>query len=164
MGLFGHGGGLSKLGHGIEHTVKKTGSVAHDVWTHGGREVLLGAGIVAGTIFTGGALAGAIAGTGAIAGGTAAMTAGAISGSLLAGGYAGYSSASEHHEAAKLAEQQAEEQRVIDAENAKAYAARRANLLSLRKQVGAVNVGAKSTVFSGGSTETKTTGTGVVLG
>lgn len=158
MGMFGHGGGFSKVWHKTEHATSKTGQISKDIWTHGGREGLLTAGVIAGTVFTGGALAGGLAG------GTAALTGTAITGSLLAGGYMGYSSADAHHEAQKLAKQAVQEQIEIDKENAKADAQRRANLLSLRKQVGAVNVGAKSTVFSGGSETDKNTATGIVLG
>lgn len=154
----------TKVREGAKKTVKKTGQFFEDVWTHGGRETLLTAGVIAGTVFTGGALAGAIAGTGAVAGGTAAMTGTAMTASLLGGAYSGYSSASGHHEEQKLAKQQAAQQREIDAENARADAQRRANLLSLRKQVGAVNVGVKSAVFSGGGEKDKNTATGVVLG
>lgn len=65
-------------------------------------------------------------------------------------------------EAARIA---AAEQAEIDKANALAEQQRRANLLSLRKQVGAVNIGSKSTVFSGGSTtDNKNTATGIVLG
>ena len=172
------------LGHELKKVGKKTASVANDIWTHGGREFVTTAGIVAGAILTGGAVAG-MAGVGGAAGaasaaaGTTALgsvTAGsalaggaatlgtATTAGLLGGGYAAYSKGKARHEERKLATAAAQEQAEINKANALAETQRRANLLSLRKQVGAVNVGSKSTVFSGGGSEEKQNATGVILG
>lgn len=116
----------------------------------------LAAGIAVAGIATGGA---------AWAGGYGAMAAyGAAAAGVAAGVGTGISGAQAAKSEREANERAAAQQAEVDKANAQAETQRRANLLSLRKQVGATNVGAKSSVFSGGSTETKTTGTGVVLG
>lgn len=119
--------------------------------------VLTTAGMIAAGIATGGiAFAAEAPAYAAIAAGSAVGLTG------IAQGGAGIEARKAERDAEAIA---AAEQAEINKANAQADAQRRANLLSLRKQVGAVNVGAKSTVFSGGSTtDNKNTATGVVLG
>jgi len=116
----------------------------------------LAAGIAIAGVATGGAAA--AAGYGALASYGAAAAGIATGAAKIASGYQGVK------DDKRLEDKANQQQMEIDKENAKADAQRRANLLSLRKQVGAVNVGAKSTVFSGGGETDKKTATGVVLG
>lgn len=119
----------------------------------------MGAGIVAASVLTGG-VAAAGAGTAFSSGGAIA---GGVTGSLIGGASVG--SGIEGRKAEREANAQAAAQQAeVDRANALAEAQRRANLYSLRKQVGAVGAGSKSTIFSGGGSATKDTATSVVLG
>lgn len=125
MGLFGGGGMLSKAAH-------KTEQITHDVWTHGGKEAVTVGGVAAATLLTGGAAAGALgfAETAAALTGTTAFLGGAA---LTAGAaYQGAKTASARQDAA-------EAQYAYDVEVSKAQEKerqnRRANLLSLRKNL-----------------------------
>lgn len=166
MGLFGHGGFTSKLYDKTvsqpfkyatfeKNSLHKADDAVQKIGGYG--NLAMAAGIALAGVATGGA---------AWAAGYGAMAAyGAAGAGIAAGigtGVSGYESAKEEKRAEAIA---AAEQAEINKANALADAQRKANLLSLRKQVGAVNVGAKSTVFSGSSTtDNKNTATSVVLG
>lgn len=158
MGLFGHGGLLSKV---YDKTIRKANNfVKNDL---GGWDNLLqGAGLVAAGIFTGGAATALGAGTIA---GMSAATAGGIVGGLAATGSVGRGI-----EARKLEleaeSQNAAAQAEIDKANRRAENERRAQLYSLRKQVGRP-VGAKVGIYnnsSGSGTTSLSQYNGVVLG
>ena len=100
------------------------------------------AGIVAAGVLTGGA-AGVAYGT----------TIGAVAGAGIAAG--SMASGIEAKKAESEAKQVAAEQKAeVDKANARADRQRRAQLFALRKQVGAVDVGAKSSIYSGSSSTT----------
>lgn len=107
------------------------------------------AGIIAAGVLTGGA---AIA-----AEGVAFSTTGAILGGVAGAGIGAGSMSSgiEAKKAESEAKQVAAEQKAeVDKANAQADRQRRAQLFALRKQVGAVDVGAKSSIYSGSSSKT----------
>ena len=110
------------------------------------------AGIVAAGILTGGA-AGVAYGTtmGAVAG------AGVAAGSLASG----IEAKKAESEAKRVA---AEQKAEVDKANAQADRQRRAQLFALRKQVGAVDVGSKSSIYSGGSSSTTEKVSDIILG
>lgn len=110
------------------------------------------AGIVAAGVLTGG-MAGVAYGTtiGAVAG------AGVAAGSLESG--------IEAKKAESEAKQVAAEQKAeVDKANAQADRQRRAQLFALRKQVGAVDVGSKSSVFTGSSSDSSQKVNDIILG
>lgn len=158
MGLFGHGGLLSKI---KRETVSRFNNfVKRDLG--GWDNILKGAGLVAAGVLTGGL--GAAAGAGTIAG-LSATTAGGIAGATLAAG-----SVASGIEAEKL-ERQAEKENAaaqaeIDKANKLAETQRRAELFSLRKQIGKKNVGTKGAIFGASSSKSTTdySQNGVVLG
>lgn len=160
MGLFGHGGFFSKA---YDKTIRKVNNfVKNDL---GGWDNLLqGAGLVAAGVLTGGAATALGAGTIA---GVSATTAGGIAGGLVATGSVGSGI-----EARKLEleadRQNAAAQAEIDKANRLAETQRRAELFSLRKQVGKKTIGTKGSIY--GNTSTGTGGSnlseynGIVLG
>lgn len=154
MGLFGHGGFFSKL---YDKTIRKVNNfVKEDLGGWG--NLLKGAGLLAAGIFTGGAAA-------ALGAGVPAIVAGGLVGGLTATG-----SVSGGIEAKKL-EQEAERQNAaaqaeIDKANKRAENERRAQLYSLRRQVGRP-VGAKVGIYnnsSGSGTTSLSQYNGIVLG
>lgn len=187
MGLFGHKGGLSKLGHAAKKIGK--GIVKNSIINPlraGGHLLQAGGYLMSGKLGKAGIAFSKASGeytsavVGTITGGVApnfAEKAGQLSSAVTSYGTLNFNRGSQYvedvtgydldnskaeAEAARIA---AAEQAEIDKANALAEQQRRANLLSLRKQVGAVNIGSKSTVFSGGSTtDNKNTATGIVLG
>ena len=184
--VFGHGGGLSKIGHGVKNTAKSYVKQALINPIRGTGHIFQAGGYLAqgnfskaGQSFDKAVTEYTTAAVSHITGGLTpglAEKVGQIAGAVTAYSYGNFNRGSQYIEdvtgydldnsiaEAKTEAALAAQQREIDAENARADAQRRANLLSLRKQVGAVNVGAKSTVFSGGGETDKKTATGVVLG
>lgn len=165
MGLFGHGGLLSKAAHGVEHAVsegwKKTEQIASDFWEHGGKEAVTVGGIAAATLLTGGAAAGALgfAGTASALTGTTAFL-----GATAATGIAGYTGAKNASIAEEERKAQAAYQAEVNKANAQEERNRRANLLSLRKSL-QPTLSRSSQGGGGGSVVDDSRGTGgVVLG
>lgn len=110
------------------------------------------AGIVAAGVLTGG-MSGVAYGT----------TIGAVAGAGVAAG--SMASGIEAKEAERDARQAAREQKAeVDKANALADRQRRAQLFALRKQVGAVDVGSKSSVFTGSSSDSSQKVNDIILG
>lgn len=183
MGLFGHKGGLSKLGHSVKNTAKQALINPFRATGHllqAGGYLMSGKFSKAGVAFSKAAGEYTSAAVSAITGGVApnlAEKAGQLSSAVASYGTLNFNRGSQYiedatgydldnskaeAEAARIA---AAEQAEIDKANALAEQQRRANLLSLRKQVGAVNVG-KSSIFGSGSASasTKDETTGIILG
>lgn len=201
MGLFGHGGGLSKAWNETKNAAKKTFNYAEDVVTQGFKDVVVnplratGHVLQAGYYAAGGdwhkagyaldksakeftsAAVGAstfhlLPGLSRAAGDAAEIASALVRGDInrseqnlenALGHDIDNSEARAYNKAVLEATLAAERQEAKRAEEM-ADNQRRASLYALRRQVGAVNVGVRSSVFGGGSGDKEKTATGVVLG